>query len=288
MHQVRYFLALCDTLNFTRAAEKCNVSQPSLTRAVKGLEDELGGPLFHRERNNTHLTELGRTLKPFLDQVETQLEQAKVRARDLIRLEYAPLRLGIMHTIGPARLLDLFEQFRSGNPGVELHLMDAPAGALQERLDRGDIDIAVLSRPNGIDERYHALKLFDERFLVAVAPAHRLANQPAIRYRDLEGERYLGRIACEFAEQASASFGAEGIVLQRPYRSDRDDWLQSMARAGLGFCFVPEFGETIDGLVTRPLDPEFKRTVSLVTVRGRPHSPVVSAFMRHVVRVKGN
>jgi len=64
MHQIRYFLAVCETLNFTRAAEACNVSQPSLTRAIKGLEDELGGPLFRRERNNTHLTGLGETTRP--------------------------------------------------------------------------------------------------------------------------------------------------------------------------------------------------------------------------------
>ena len=65
MHQVRYFLALCEELNFTRAAERCNVAQPSLTRAIKQLEEELGGALFHRERANTHLSELGRTLSPF-------------------------------------------------------------------------------------------------------------------------------------------------------------------------------------------------------------------------------
>jgi DNA-binding transcriptional LysR family regulator len=59
MHQIRYPLAVCETLNFTRAAEACNVSQPSLTRAIKALEGELGGPLFRRERNNTHLTGLG-------------------------------------------------------------------------------------------------------------------------------------------------------------------------------------------------------------------------------------
>ena len=59
MHQVRYFLSLCAELNFTRAAERCNVAQPSLTRAIKQLEEELGGALFHRERANTHLSELG-------------------------------------------------------------------------------------------------------------------------------------------------------------------------------------------------------------------------------------
>ena len=72
MHQIRYFLAVCETLNFTRAAEACNVSQPSLTRAIKGLEDELGGPLFRRERNNTHLTGLGEMMRPHLTQVMQQ------------------------------------------------------------------------------------------------------------------------------------------------------------------------------------------------------------------------
>ena len=78
MHQARYFVALCETLNFTRAAEKCNVTQPSLTRAIKLLEDELGGPLFNRERNQTHLTELGRLMEPHLREV---LDQAGRRGR---------------------------------------------------------------------------------------------------------------------------------------------------------------------------------------------------------------
>src|SRR6516162_4946581 len=65
MHQIRYFLALCQRVNFTKAAERCNVAQPSLTRAIKLLEEEFGGPLVHRERVNTHLTELGRMVRPF-------------------------------------------------------------------------------------------------------------------------------------------------------------------------------------------------------------------------------
>src|SRR5690242_8318889 len=79
MHQIRYFLAVCETLNFTRAAEACNVSQPSLTRAIKGLEDELGGPLFRRERNNTHLTGLGEMMRPHLTQVLIETDAAKER-----------------------------------------------------------------------------------------------------------------------------------------------------------------------------------------------------------------
>src|SRR3990167_2734595 len=87
MHQIRYFLAVCETLNFPRAAEACHVSQPSLTRAVKGLEDELGGPLFRRERNNTHLTGLGEMMRPHLMQVLIETDAAKERARSFARLD---------------------------------------------------------------------------------------------------------------------------------------------------------------------------------------------------------
>ena len=76
MHQVRYFRALCEELNFSRAANRCKVSQPSLSRAISHLEAEFGGPLFHRERQNTHLTEPGRVVKPYLDQVYEQATMA--------------------------------------------------------------------------------------------------------------------------------------------------------------------------------------------------------------------
>src|SRR5258708_1155759 len=77
MHQVRYFLAVCETLNFTRASENCNVSQPALTRAVHKLEEELGGLLLRRENNLTHLTDLGRLVRPHLEQLMAQAEAAK-------------------------------------------------------------------------------------------------------------------------------------------------------------------------------------------------------------------
>src|SRR5262245_56938721 len=105
MQQIRYFLALCDELNFTRAAERCNVSHPALTRAIKLLEDELGGALFHRERANTHVSELGRLVKPHLQQIYAGAEDARRQAKDFIRLKKTPLRLGLMCTIAPTLLL---------------------------------------------------------------------------------------------------------------------------------------------------------------------------------------
>src|SRR5688572_13480043 len=125
MQQVRYFVALADTLNFTRAAEQCNVSQPALTRAIQQLEHELGGPLFHRERGNTHLSELGRMMLPYLETVEGQARAAREHARAIKKLEKATLTIGTMCTIGPQLVADLIIRFRAAHPEVEVAVIDA-------------------------------------------------------------------------------------------------------------------------------------------------------------------
>lgn len=85
LHQIRYFLALCEELNFTRAAERCGVAQSSLTRAIEALEIELGGALFHRERANMRLSRLGQRVRPFLELTDRHAEGTRRQARDFLR-----------------------------------------------------------------------------------------------------------------------------------------------------------------------------------------------------------
>jgi hypothetical protein len=125
MHQIRYFLTLCEELNFTRAAEKCHVAQPALTRAIKLLEEEFGGLLFHRGRARTHLSELGQAVRPYLEEVQRQSQQAKNLATSLIELKSTPLKLGVMCTIGPGNFVGLLSNLQAQHPGIELQIMDA-------------------------------------------------------------------------------------------------------------------------------------------------------------------
>jgi DNA-binding transcriptional LysR family regulator len=283
-------VALAETLNFTRAAERCNVTQPSLTRAIRLLEDELGGPLFHRERNNTHLTELGRTMRPYLEHLWGEITAAKSVARELTRLEDAPLGLGLMCTIGPAKLVELIRGFHARHPGVALRLKDGRAQELEALLVEGELEVALIAQPGELDPRLHGLPLFAERFMITVAPGHRLAGLEAVAMPELAGETYLSRANCEFADHIRGLLEARGIALARPYRSERDDWIQAMTMAGLGFGMTPECAVTTPGIVARPLiEPEVVRTIHLVTVRGRPHSPAVGAFVREAMawRAKG-
>src|SRR5688572_11805595 len=147
MHQIRYFLAVCEELNFTRAAERCNVAQPSLTRAIKLLEQELGGQLFHRERANTHLSELGRMVKPYLEEVFAQAQAAKRQALDFTKLKKTTLKLGVMCTIQPDELLELIAGIQARHPGIELEIIDASAAQLEDRLLNGALEVAIYCIP---------------------------------------------------------------------------------------------------------------------------------------------
>ena len=283
IHEIRYFLAVAEILNFTRAAEACNVSQPSLTRAIKSLEDRLGaGPLIHRERNNTHLTELGRTMQPYFAEAISGLNAAKAKASDFAKLGASTLSIGLMCTIGPNRLIELFASFSSEYPQLEINLQDGPVEEIKESLNKGQIDVAIYCRPEPLCDRLHAVALFRERFFVALTPNDPLAQKQSIRMGDLNGRRYLGRSKCEYFQHLKdIRLKLGGIEFKRPYTSDRDDWVQSMVVAGLGFTYIPEFAVTLPELVVRPLiEPEVARTVQLVTVRGRPHAAAVGAFLR--------
>jgi DNA-binding transcriptional LysR family regulator len=284
MYQIRYFLAVCEALNFTRAAEACNVSQPSLTRAIKGLEEELGGLLFRRERNNTHLTGLGEMMRPHLTQVLIETDAAKERARSFAKLDDVDLKLGMMCTIGPRRFVPFLQTFRERHPRVNLIVNDGSSSELQERLAQGELDVAVYGQPEEIDERFHARRLYDERFVIGVGPGHPFEKQNAVRCADLHEQAYVNRLQCEYFGHAGRIFREQGARTRIVFRSDRDDWVQSMALAGLGFTFIPEYAVTISGLRVRPLiEPEISRAIQVVTVRGRPHLPAIGAFVREIL-----
>jgi LysR family transcriptional regulator, hydrogen peroxide-inducible genes activator len=287
LHEVRYFLAVCRTLNFTRAAEQCNVSQPALTRAIQKIEGELGGLLFSRERGNTHLTELGRLMQPHLEEVAARTAAARETASRFLSLESAHLRLGAMCTIGPMRFVGFLNRFRADHPGIELTLTEAVPSRLSEALLRGDLDVAVMAQPGGFDERLRAEPLYTERFVVACPAGHPFARQDAVAMGDMDGQVYLQRVNCEFRDVLRERCEATGARIVRSYRSEREDWIQTMVAAGMGVCFVPEYSATHPGLLLRPVvEPEVTREVCLVTVAGRRWSPAVSGFVQAVRRYR--
>src|SRR3974390_1942600 len=241
MHQVRYFLAVAQELNFSRAAEKYNVSQPSLSRAIQQLEGELGGPLFNRERHLTHLTDLGEMVRPHMENVYEAAMKAKQLSRDLAQLNRVPLKLGIMSTISPAEIVELIAALKKRHEGLELRLCDSNAKDLRVRLLAGELEAVIYAlRGEEDDSRIHIMPLFREQIVIAVHAEHRLANEAAFPVKELNGESYIHRMNCEFAGYADHILMEKGVTCTPTYWSERDDWTLAMVAAGLGFAFMPE------------------------------------------------
>ena len=281
LHQIRYFLAVAETLNFTRAAERCNVTQPTLTRAVQKLEQDLGGTLFHRERGRTHLTQLGREMRWRLASISEQTQEAEKVAREILNLERASLNLGIMCTIGPAKLMPFLGRFEQDHPGLEIHLHETTPQSMAEDLLKGDLDLAFLGLPTPLPERFDSLPLYRENMVVSFAPGHRFESMKQIPILELEGERYLDRLNCEFRELWFDLLEEKEVTISVPYSSAREDWIQNMVKADMGISILPEHSIETAGIEFRPTsDPYIDRSVEIVTVSGRQHSVALAAFLR--------
>lgn len=288
LHQVRYFLASAKHLNFSKAARDCGVSPPSLLRGIRLLELEFGGQLFNRERSRSHLSDLGRLALPYFENIFEQTTEVKRKAKDFVNLKNITLELGIMCTLPPSQFVSVIESFRKHYPSVLLSIKDGNARQLQIALLAGELEAAIYSLPGEEPhELVHSLPLFREQMVIAVGRRHILAKKIIIDGADLNKQPYLERTNCEFAGYAERVFAERKIDGPTVYQSERDDWILAMAAAGMGYSFIPQSCSKYPGVTSRRLrEPEFCRTVNLVTVRGRRHSPGIGALIRELVRTK--
>jgi DNA-binding transcriptional LysR family regulator len=281
MHQVRYFIAATKSLSFTRAAEQCHVSQPALTAALKKLEADLGGPFFHREHNRLRLTELGRRMEPLLTEMLERADAARSAAESLRLLRQSPIRVGVMPTLGPVRLARFLSDFERAHPGIEVAIREGRPAELTAALEADESDAAILNPLDVPAEACRIESLYTERYVVLLPPGHPLRERAALSLRDLSRQPYVDRLACEMRERVVAACGSLGVELYARYRSEREDWVQAMVAADLGFAFMPEHSITHPGTIQRALsDPAVERTIALATMPGRPHSPAVAAFIQ--------
>jgi len=280
MHQTRYFLAVCETLNFTRAAENCAVSQPALTRAIKKLEEELGEQLLLRDKRHVSLTPFGELIRNQLRKVDDAWQDTLSRAKAFHGLERSVLNLGIMCTVGPAMVMNFLKGFKEANPGVALNIKNLDADVLDAGLLSGDVEIGLFGLAEPMDERFAVERLYCEPLVAVFMPGHRFGRMAKVPFDALDGEKYVDRLNCEFRVAFSDLMKERQLQFEVPYVSEREDWIQEMVAAGIGISIMPKYSVTLPGLQCRPIvDPVVKRDVSVVTLAGRPLSSASSAFL---------
>ncbi|PTM93461.1 LysR substrate-binding domain-containing protein [Mycoplana dimorpha] len=240
LRELEYLIALADLRHFGRAAEVCNVSQPTLSMQIRKLEDELGAPLLERTPRSLMLTPFGRDTvaraRRIMGEVE-EMRRAALRSRDP---ETGSLRLGIFPTLGPYLLPHVVPHIRQRYPRLEMLLAEEKSETLLSRLRDGRLDAALLALPVD-DSRLQAEFLFEERFLLAVPAGHALAARPAVRLDDLAGhELMLLEEGHCLREQALDVCRLSGAAERASFRATSLETLRQMVGAEVGITLLPE------------------------------------------------
>jgi DNA-binding transcriptional LysR family regulator len=280
MHQVRYFLAVARTLNFTRAADDCNVAQPSLTRAIKQLEAELGGDLFRRERP-VQLTELGQRMQPLLQQCYEAASGARSLAASLKSGEVGALRIAMTHSIDLSLLIPYLEQIKRQFNRLEFRFLRGDSQQVGEFLKNGEAELGIAAELGSDWDRLDIWPLFTEGFEVVVNGQHPLASRDSISFDDLRKEQLLSRSYCEHAERINDSLREHGVEVDRRHEISSERDLVELLEADIGVAVVPHTApipSTLKRASVEGLDA--RRTVHLYGVAGRERTAVASAVMR--------
>jgi LysR family hydrogen peroxide-inducible transcriptional activator len=190
LRQLRYLVALSDTLSFRRAAERCHVAQPTLSVQIRELEAHLGVQLFERTRRRVTLTPLGREIAERARSVLRESQDILDLARSASRPLAGPLRLGLIATLGPYLLPYVLSAFREAHPDLRLYVREDPARRLVDRLREGELDLALVDMP--VDaEGLEGLSLFREPLWLAVPRGHLLDGRDEIAHQALKGQELL-------------------------------------------------------------------------------------------------
>jgi len=282
-NQVRYFLALADTLNFTRAAERCYVSQPALTQSIKRLEEELGGPLIRRAGRDSELTELGKALRGQFEQIDRTRHSVRNTARAVVEGEIAELDIGIMCTVGPRVVAAMLRNFQRSHPSVSLVLHDITPKAIPGLLLSGVLDGVFCARSGPPDARLRHIDLFEEDMVVAFPRGHPFSEAEHVPLRALAEQPYIERLHCEFREPVARIYTEEDLTLDVAFSSEREDWVQSVVRDGSGVSVIPRFSLLMSDLDYRPIvEPELRRTVGFAIADRDEPATALTLFVEDV------
>ncbi len=262
MNQIRYFLAVAKELHFTRAAAACNVSQPALTKAIQKLEEELGGPLFFRERATTQLTELGRLTLPPLERAWRAAREAKEQAETFQRRASSPLRIG-----------------------VDLSLSQDGQAEICAAMLAGDLDVAVLVEAETLNERLHRWPLFSERYVIAFPDDHPFGQNESVDVRQLEAECLLmvQRPDCPARRAVLALLKQNNVRPRREHLVGNQEQMMELMLASLGVCVAGEQMPLPASVAARPLTPDpGPRRIMLAVAAGRPLGPTPGMFVKQM------
>lgn len=239
MHQVRYVVAVARKGNFSRAAEYCHVSQPSLSQQILKLEDELGERLFDRMKRLAKLTPYGEVFFQRAVRILQEAEAAQREATEAKGLLRGTVTIGVLPTIAPYLLPEAMAQFTRKYPGVETIVQEDTTSQLLKHTLACETDFALVSQPIN-DERLAVRDLLTEELLLALPAGHPFLRKRTVSVSDLAGERLIVMKEGHcLGDQVLNFCGRRHLRPQISFRSAQLETIQALVRSGLGISLIP-------------------------------------------------
>lgn len=285
-HQLRYVCAIADTGNFSRAAEHCQITQPSLSQQVLKLEQELGTKLFDRLGRSIRLTEAGRAFIPRARAILDQMEAARCTAADQITDFRGSVAVGVIPTVAPYLMPSYAARFAKKYPDAKLRIVEDTTLVLVEGLRDLSIDVAILALPL----RHKELELFPirtEPLFAALSTHHPRASAKSLALKDLRGESFVMlRDGHCFRDLSIDTCTRARITPHIAFESGQFSSLLGMVAAGVGVSLVPEMAidRNVGCRYVRLSDPQATRTIVTAVLRGRSFNRVQQAFVSGIRR----
>lgn len=289
LHHLRYFVAVVDQRGFTRAARELGVAQPSISKQVRVLEEELGATLFHRMRGNVALTPAGEALLPRARRILSDLTVAADEVRELVGLRRGRLSVGATPSISVAILPGALAGLRASYAGLDLKLHEAGSRDLVPELDQGTLDLALVILP--VRQRsLLTVPLLREELVVAVARDHALADRDEVALTELRSvPLVMLREGYDLRETTLAAFAMAGVEPRIAVEGGEMDGVLRMAAAGVGAAIVPSMVVSRRDLrAVRLVRPRLLRTVAFAYRKDRPPSRAARELMDHVTALVGS
>jgi LysR family hydrogen peroxide-inducible transcriptional activator len=240
LQQLRYLLAVAKTGNFSRAAEQCHVSQPSLSQQIAKLEEELGERLFSRLKRHAVLTAAGEALTTRAARILSEVDAARRDVADTSEQIRGKVNLGVLPTIAPYLLPRVLAHTTRECPQMEVRIHEATTAQLLASAAACELDFAIVSLPI-TDPRFVTETLYEEELLLAVPPRHPLSRKSKVRLRDIESERFilLEEGHC-LGDQALSFCQRNNLQPQVAFRSAQLETIQALVASGIGISLIPK------------------------------------------------
>ena len=257
IRHLQYFLKVAEYKSFTKAAESLYITQPTISKMVKSIEEELGVVLFNRSGKQVELTDAGQVIFAQAQDIVHSFHNLSTELDDLMNLKKGRITIGLPPMIGSSFFPKVLGKFREQYPDVMIHLVEDGAKKVEADVESGLLDIGVVLSPAN-EALFHSFSLVKEKLMLLVHPSHRLAKKEKVTLAELQQELFIF-FHKDFAlhDRVIAECVREGFQPRVIYESSQWDFISEMVAANLGVAFLPE-------PICRELDEERIRILPLI------------------------